>query len=620
MGNTYFANIKNCTASIVVNGINKIDVDITFSNNNSGDYESEIFCEFGNARFYRYLRDTLPQTISFTIPVDWLIQIPDSVIGIGHIKVQSVNMDTAEVVHSETRNFTVYVPEEYKPNISNLSIQMYDFLNSPVDYAVYGITKPEINALVSSHTTSPLYKYHITGGGMDISGDLSDYGYGERQFIEFGELIQTFGNTYFTLTVEDKRGRSAKVKSDSFYVYPYTRPSIKSISAYRTDENGISKLDGGYIKFTVDASMTSIKNSNGEEVNTLKCYLQYKKISSIDYGHSIEIENNKPYIFEADKDDSFDLKCEVRDKYLITEAFWSVTGDNKDFNIVDGGGGAAIGTKAVKGYFDVAYKSRFQKKLSANEEITSNKGLVSKGTASKGDFLTFGEAERIETITHIVENENGSNYTVVDSWGDFNNCTNIGMYCIHYNEDVSPNNYYKVLNAPCYKAGTLRVYNATGNITEEYLMQEYVVYDGSEVYRRCLYKTSEKEDFGNWKCYPAQEDYIVEQGTSGIWTYRKWYSGIAECWGRYTANGINAAKNNYSGYYYSDIIEILLPCDFLSIEDYQVNGGSEDRVNFARDYGIYSGNNKVGLRICEHQSEATSVDISVYVSVKGRWK
>ncbi len=29
-------------------------------------------------------------------------------------------------------------------------------------------------------------------------------------------------------------------------------------------------------------------------------------------------------------------------------------------------------------------------------------------------------------------------------------------------------------------------------------------------------------------------DFIVEQGTSGIWTYRKWNSGIAECWGRYS--------------------------------------------------------------------------------------
>jgi hypothetical protein len=27
-------------------------------------------------------------------------------------------------------------------------------------------------------------------------------------------------------------------------------------------------------------------------------------------------------------------------------------------------------------------------------------------------------------------------------------------------------------------------------------------------------------------------DFIIEQGTSDFWTYRKWYSGIAECWGR----------------------------------------------------------------------------------------
>lgn len=27
-------------------------------------------------------------------------------------------------------------------------------------------------------------------------------------------------------------------------------------------------------------------------------------------------------------------------------------------------------------------------------------------------------------------------------------------------------------------------------------------------------------------------DFVVDEGTSGIWTYRKWNSGVAECWGR----------------------------------------------------------------------------------------
>lgn len=42
-------------------------------------------------------------------------------------------------------------------------------------------------------------------------------------------------------------------------------------------------------------------------------------------------------------------------------------------------------------------------------------------------------------------------------------------------------------------------------------------------------------------------DFVVEQGTNDIWTYRKWNSGIAECWGR-----VSVASHTYNangGYY-----------------------------------------------------------------------
>lgn len=44
-------------------------------------------------------------------------------------------------------------------------------------------------------------------------------------------------------------------------------------------------------------------------------------------------------------------------------------------------------------------------------------------------------------------------------------------------------------------------------------------------------------------------DWVVEQGTSGIWTYRKWNSGIAECWGRtyYKVTSNSAWGNLYEG-------------------------------------------------------------------------
>ena len=44
-------------------------------------------------------------------------------------------------------------------------------------------------------------------------------------------------------------------------------------------------------------------------------------------------------------------------------------------------------------------------------------------------------------------------------------------------------------------------------------------------------------------------DYIVEQGTSGIWTYRKWNSGIAECWGIWNGSGSHYAALSYGGAY-----------------------------------------------------------------------
>lgn len=52
-------------------------------------------------------------------------------------------------------------------------------------------------------------------------------------------------------------------------------------------------------------------------------------------------------------------------------------------------------------------------------------------------------------------------------------------------------------------------------------------------------------------------DYIVEQGTSGGWTYRKWNSGIAECWGthkyaltRWSAWGTLYEGSSSGGAYY----------------------------------------------------------------------
>lgn len=44
-------------------------------------------------------------------------------------------------------------------------------------------------------------------------------------------------------------------------------------------------------------------------------------------------------------------------------------------------------------------------------------------------------------------------------------------------------------------------------------------------------------------------DYVTEEGTKGIWSYRKWKSGKKECWGTYSATISHSASWN-GGYEY----------------------------------------------------------------------
>jgi hypothetical protein len=73
--------------------------------------------------------------------------------------------------------------------------------------------------------------------------------------------------------------------------------------------------------------------------------------------------------------------------------------------------------------------------------------------------------------------------------------------------------------------------------------------------------------WGDWKTILDSNntaDYVVDQGTSGIWTYRKWNSGVAECWGIYTMT--SACTKAWGALYYSDTLapRINYPFTFTS--------------------------------------------------------
>lgn len=61
-------------------------------------------------------------------------------------------------------------------------------------------------------------------------------------------------------------------------------------------------------------------------------------------------------------------------------------------------------------------------------------------------------------------------------------------------------------------------------------------------------------------------DYIIEEGTSGNWRYRKWKSGKIEAWGYqyYSSISINIASSAYGGYR-SDVISMTIPSGIFTV-------------------------------------------------------
>lgn len=114
-------------------------------------------------------------------------------------------------------------------------------------------------------------------------------------------------------------------------------------------------------------------------------------------------------------------------------------------------------------------------------------------------------------------------------------------------------------------------------------------------------------------------DFVVEQGTSGIWTYRKWNSGAAECWGLYTTSAI--ALSRAFGVIYTHTNEVggvNFPFTFTSAPI------EVDCMHNANCWIMYAAaqttTKSKTFWIARPSSNATATEYAIEIYVKGNWK
>lgn len=123
-------------------------------------------------------------------------------------------------------------------------------------------------------------------------------------------------------------------------------------------------------------------------------------------------------------------------------------------------------------------------------------------------------------------------------------------------------------------------------------------------------------------------DFIVEQGTSGIWTYRKWNSGIAECWGRSSGTIDITTQWYHSTEYTSDPIGENYPTafTFTDIPKLQAtlrpttSGGASWLFSETTSAGVTPTTTYTGDFKIVRPTQATSVGYLIDWYAVGNWK
>ena len=113
-------------------------------------------------------------------------------------------------------------------------------------------------------------------------------------------------------------------------------------------------------------------------------------------------------------------------------------------------------------------------------------------------------------------------------------------------------------------------------------------------------------------------DYIVEQGTSDGWAYRKWASGVAECWleSELTLTGSTPVAN-MNGSAYLSYVDVDLPFTFKTQPRGMANGVLGTGTGFVNVW-CRNGYNEITVYVTGNQNSA-AITIRLMI-VTGRWK
>lgn len=361
---------------------------------------------------------------TWTIPNSFMDLLPATTVGSGTIYVDTYNGST-KVGDTKYCGFTASVRDSVKPGVSftlDDTTGVDDIYGSPVK----GLSKIKITATATPAYSSPIDTCTISANGINYTGTTATTDY-----------LRTAGASRVTVTVKDKRGRSLSDYYD-MNVQDYNKPSVSALSVLRCNQDGTANAQGGYVKATFSASVTSLSSKN-----TASYRLKYKKSTDSSYTTVAlsALANNYAvssysYIFAADANSSYDVVIEAQDRHNTASRSTSASTAFTLMNFNAQGNGIGFGQVCEKentfqcgldfevkgksiidtvypvGSIYLAYNHTNPGTLFPGTTWARIEGAFPWFTGSTGQIgLTGGEREVTLTVNQIPAHNHGGTYT-----------------------------------------------------------------------------------------------------------------------------------------------------------------------------------------------------------------
>ena len=479
----------------------------------SSSFNHKVELKIGSTVKQTITLATGTNTFSVTIPHSWF---PSSTSGTISVVLSTYSGTT--FIASTTKNVTANVPTSIVPVISALTAASSVTSGTFANLYVQGKTTVKLTATAVAGDGSTIASYTYSGPGISTTIATN---------TSTTSVLQVSGTQTYTVSVKDTRGRTAS-KTVSITVYPYAAPSIGPVSVQRCDVNGDLTESGTYAKYTVNSSYSTVNNKNTRTIT-----VAYSSNGGSSYSAETTLQtatdtaNTKTGVYGGGAfaiSNAYVLRFTINDAYGATKTITApLQSAARPINIRANGKGVSIGAMSTKDAFEVSMDADFNKNVNIDGSVT-----IVGNTTMSGTLTTTGSINPKNNI-----NMGGLNGQTGELSIRFSNPTTSTYPHNSYLYGGNPSNTNAI---GCYDGKNNRgiwSYNDTNNSLSLGSV-------GANIY------------FGSTK----MTDFVVEQGTSGIWTYRKWNSGIAECWGTHTVS--NIACNSSWGALYSTP-QITLP-------------------------------------------------------------